>query len=110
MAQVSIDNGSFDPDGDEIGITQFPPGPYPVGVTLVHLNVIDTRGLTATCMASVTVLDVTPPTVLCLADITHNSDLNQCGAVVTFPLPSASDLCSPVTNITCTPASGSFFP
>jgi hypothetical protein len=58
-ADASIDNGSFDPDGDAITLTQTPPGPYPVGTTSVTLTVDDGNGGTATCPGLVTVLS--PP-------------------------------------------------
>src|SRR5438874_2197386 len=35
MANASVDNGSFDPDGDAITINRSPPGPYPIGTNLV---------------------------------------------------------------------------
>jgi hypothetical protein len=111
MAEVSVNNNSSDPEGDPILITQTPPGPYPLGITRVVLTVRDRPfGLSSSCEASVTVFDATPPTVICPSDITRNTDSDQCGAVVTFASATASDLCSPVTNINCTPASGSFFP
>lgn len=55
-ASASIDNGSSDPDGDAITLTQTPAGPYPVGVTNVLLTVVDTKGATAQASANVTVL------------------------------------------------------
>jgi hypothetical protein len=60
-ADASIDNGSFDPDGDPITRTQSPAGPYPLGNTLVRLAVTDDQGESDTCQATVTVQDVTPP-------------------------------------------------
>ncbi len=58
---ASIDDGSFDPDGDPITMTQSPLGPYPLGTTLVTLTVEDDKGGVATCTGTVTVNDVTPP-------------------------------------------------
>ncbi len=57
-ASASIDNGSFDPDGDSITITQSPAGPYPLGDTLVTLAVTDSNGASRQCTA--TVSDVAP--------------------------------------------------
>lgn len=55
QAFASIDNGSYDPDGDPITLTQIPHGPYPLGQTLVKLIVSDgTCGLDS-CEATVTV-------------------------------------------------------
>jgi Subtilase family/HYR domain len=46
-------------------------------------------------------------TLTCPANITKSNDPNQCGAVVTYPAPTGSGSCG---TITCSPASGSFFP
>jgi hypothetical protein len=62
-ANASINNGSFDPDGDPITLSQSPPGPYPLGVTEVTLMVTDDQGASGACTATVTVVDDTPPTV-----------------------------------------------
>lgn len=43
----------------------------------------------------------------CPANITVSNDPNQCGAVVTYPPPTSTGTCG---TITCSPASGSFFP
>ncbi|PWU19551.1 MAG: hypothetical protein C5B50_06195, partial [Verrucomicrobia bacterium] len=82
---------------------------FPVGTTLVQCSAQDAAGNVAVTNFSVTVLDRTPPRVVPPPNVIANNDLNQCGAVVTFQQPSASDTCSTVTNITCTPPSGSFF-
>jgi hypothetical protein len=50
---------------------------------------------------------VNPCTLTCPADITQANDPGQCGAVVTYSPPSTSGFCG---TVTCTPASGSFFP
>jgi hypothetical protein len=62
-ANASIDDGSFDPDGDALTITQSPAGPYPLGTTQVLLTVTDTKGATSQATGSVTVVDTTPPPV-----------------------------------------------
>ena len=45
--------------------------------------------------------------ITCPANITKNNDPNQCGAVVTYPAPTTTGTCG---TVTCSPASGSFFP
>lgn len=60
-ANASIDNGSYDPDGDALTLTQIPPGPYPVGTSRVILLAVDTHGASDTSSAYVTVVDHTPP-------------------------------------------------
>jgi hypothetical protein len=68
-AEASIDNGSYDPDGDEITLTQDPEGPYGLGTTLVTLTVTDSKDASTQCTGTVTVVDKTPPTI---SDISIN--------------------------------------
>ena len=65
-ADASIDAGSYDADGDEITLTQDPPGPYGLGETVVALTVSD-GSLEDTCQATVTVSDEAAPFVSCNA-------------------------------------------
>ncbi len=44
--------------------------------------------------------------ITCPANVTQSNDANQCGAVVTYPAPTAVS-CG---TVNCSPASGSFFP
>lgn len=66
-ADASVDGGSYDPDDDDITLDQDPPGPYPLGETLVTLTVTDVHGASDTCTARVAVVDETPPAVRCNA-------------------------------------------
>ena len=106
-APASVDAGSFDPDGDALTVTQSPPGPYPLGTTLVTLTVTDADGASSVCTARVTVVDAAPPSITCPSNIAVERE-NEGGAVVTFTAAGA-DACSEPT-IVCTPASESLFP
>src|SRR5206468_1334597 len=87
IANASIDAGSFDPEGGPLLVQQIPPGPYPLGSTPVTLYVSDNRGATNSCSALVTVLDLTPPQIVCPTIPIKPNDPHQCGAAVQFPLP-----------------------
>lgn len=63
QANTNVDNGSYDPDGDLITITQSPLGPFVLGGTGVTLTVTDSNGNSASCSATVTVVDTTSPTI-----------------------------------------------
>lgn len=63
---LEVDGGSFDPDGDEIVLSISPPGPYPLGDTVVTLTVMDPLGEIDQCDAVVTVEDCEPPLVACV--------------------------------------------
>jgi len=64
-ATASINNGSFDPDGDAITLVQSPAGPYGLGSTNVTLTVTDPFGVSSSCSAVVTVLDAEAPILQC---------------------------------------------
>lgn len=86
---------------------------FPVGLTSVVLKAIDGAGLMATCSFSVTVNDTQLPTITCPASVTLETEPGQCGAVVNYIAPVASDNCGSVTLTRLTPvntASGSVFP
>jgi len=65
-ADASIDNGSYDPEGQPLLLSQDPSGPYPTGDTLVTLFVFDGQD-SATCQATVTVTggSTSPPVLSC---------------------------------------------
>jgi hypothetical protein len=55
-------------------------------------------------------LPIPSPVITCSPDITVMNDPGQCGAIVSFPTPTVSDECPLGFTVSCTPASGSFFP
>lgn len=106
-ADVSVDDGSYDPDdGDAIVLVQTPPSPYPIGQTTVILTATDRCGASAASTVLVTVVDLTPPTITCPSVILVDATFSA-GASVTFSTLSVTDACSTVASILCTPASGS---
>ena len=111
MASGSIDNASFDPDDDKITLVQVPPGPYPIGSNNVCLIVNDSHGASNACCAVVFVVDTTAPQILCPANMNVAEAPRDSGfATVTFPAPSATDVCDNNLLVYCTPPSGSIFP
>ena len=107
-APAIIDDGSFDPDGDTITLAQNPPGPYPIGKTVVTLTVTDFHGASTSCTAIVTAIENVPPSLTVPAPIVVSNDPGKCDAIVLF-LVTATDNCPGVTVVS-TPPSGSTFP
>ena len=68
----------------------------------------DGVGRTASASQTITVIDSTPPTITCPADIAVNAPPGTCSASVNFSV-TASDNCS-VPTVVSSPASGSVFP
>jgi hypothetical protein len=106
-APASVNNGSYDPDGDPITLTQAPPSPYGLGATSVTLTASDPAGQSSSCTATVTVVDRERPSITCPAPITVEC-AGPAGATATFA-PTFTDNC-PVVTASCSPASGSTFP
>jgi len=82
---------------------------FAVGTTTVTASVTDAAGNAASCQFTVTVSDTQAPAITCPANIAVSAAAGQCGAVVTFATPSATDNCPGVGAVTLSPASGSFF-
>jgi surface protein with Ig-like domain/galactose oxidase-like protein/HYR domain-containing protein len=103
-ATGSVDNGSYDPDGDLVGCTQSTTtfGPGTTGVTL---TCTDKTGLKSTCSATVSVVDDSAPAISCPANVTA-----ECsgGAASADPgTASSSDNCG-IPSVTSSPGAGSF--
>ena len=79
-------------------------------VNVVTYTVTDANGNTTTCTSTVTLIDNTAPVVSCPANMTVGTDVDQCSAVVTYSIPTATDNCPNVTvSRTGGLASGSAF-
>jgi hypothetical protein len=75
LAAASVNDGSYDPEGGTITLTQDPPGPYALGTRSVTLTASNASGQSS-CTANVTVADTTGPTItvkptLMLVDNNH---------------------------------------
>jgi choice-of-anchor A domain-containing protein len=108
-SEAYIDAGSNDSDGDLVGCTQSPAGPYPMGTTTVTLTCVDAANHSSSCQAVVTVLDRVVPA------ITLNGPEAQtlaCGADYTEPGATAYDACEGdvSSNITITSDLDRFHP
>src|SRR4029077_3255964 len=83
---------------------------FPVGTTAVVCTVTDAHGNTQTSTFDVVVADTEKPVLSAHTNVAANNDAGQCGAVVTFTAPTATDNCPGLGAVTCVPASGSLFP
>ncbi len=110
VSAAAVDDGSSDSDGTIVSRTLAPAGPYPKGTNQVTLTVIDDRGGSNSCTATIVVLDTTAPALSCPASIVTNAPHGQSSVVVDYPLPSSNDNCPGVVTLNCTPARGSAFP
>jgi hypothetical protein len=85
---------------------------YPVGTTTNVWRATDVNNNTSTCAFTVTVTDVTAPTITCPANISvNNNPASACSAVVTYATPTATDNCG-IQSVTLQSglASGGTFP
>jgi hypothetical protein len=94
-APASVDDGSYDPDQQPgpLSVTQVPTGPFGPGTHAVTLTVSDGQA-SDTCSATVTVVDVTPPTLSCPAPLVVEAT-GPDGAPVNPAAASAADTCGP---------------
>ena len=87
-------------------------GIYPAGTTIVVWTVTDIHGNINSCMQEIVVNDTQSPIAnSCGYTIEVNNDPQECGAIVTYDMPTAIDNCTTVnTTLISGPASGTFFP
>ncbi len=96
VADANIDDGSSDPDGDTLVLSQSPTGPYGLGNTVVQLTATEVGTnpvLFDTCLATVTVTDDTDPAVDAGANQLHEATSTG-GAPAVLSIFS-SDACGP---------------
>jgi hypothetical protein len=72
----------------------------------VTLTANDGNGNTASCSFTVTLKDVTPPTITCPANQTVNTTTSCTGVVGTYSAASVSDNCASTPAVTQSPAAG----
>lgn len=84
---------------------------FPVGVTIETFLFTDSQGNMSSCSFTVIVADTEAPVITCQADIDVENDPGECGAIVTYEMPTATDNCG-VTEIVQTEGlgSGAMFP
>lgn len=69
-------------------------GTYPKGTTVVTWTATDPDGNLSTCIQSITVTDDESPVITgCPSNMTQSNDSGQCGAVITWTPPTATDNC-----------------
>jgi len=76
VSAAQVNNGSNDAETEagNLVMSLVPPGPYPLGLTVVYLVVVDEGGLRDSCSATIDVIDVTDPTITCPPDILVECD------------------------------------
>ncbi|ADO70142.1 immunoglobulin-like domain-containing protein [Stigmatella aurantiaca] len=94
-ADVSVNDGSYDPDGESLSFSYSPAGPYSIGQRSVAMTVSD-KLESASCSATVRVRDCEPPAIACAAPSVFECTENG-SARVTPPVAQATDRCSAVS-------------
>jgi N-acetylneuraminic acid mutarotase len=104
-ATGSVDDGSYDPDGNLVSCTQSPDSPFGAGTQTVTLTCTDQTGLRSSCTATVTVTDTAAPVLSCPADVV--AECSSGGATVDPGTASVTDNCDG-TSVSSSHASGVF--
>jgi Bacterial surface protein, Ig-like domain/HYR domain len=83
-----------------------------VGVYTLTYTVNDGQGHTTTATRTVQVVDTTPPTISCPANVVVDLPSNSTATslIVNYPAVTATDSCAGSATVTSTPAAGSVFP
>jgi hypothetical protein len=99
-----------DSSSEEITVSNDAPPSFPLGTTTVTWTAEDANGNASSCTEDVTVLDMTPPALLCPARVLASCEGSE-GAEVNFDIGlSANDNCGDEAVVVCEPAPGSTFP
>ncbi|MEI6123366.1 MAG: HYR domain-containing protein [Bacteroidota bacterium] len=102
--------GGYPPTGLVYSYTSPSIATFPLGTTSINWTVTDAAGNSASCTQLVTVNDAEPPSITCPADISVNTDLDVCGAVINYNVDYADNCSGAVLSQTAGIASGSVFP
>ncbi len=86
------------------------PSVFPLGPTPVTFQATDRAGNTRVAAATVNVVDTTRPVISGVPAPITVEQTSAAGAVVTFAMPTATDVCDANVPVTSLPASGSTFP
>ncbi len=108
LGTASVNDGSYDPGGGSVTLSQSPSGPYGLGATVVYLTVTDEMGDSASCSAVVTVEDATAPGMSCPGAIVAECTGSN-GVPVAYDA-TAVDQCDADVSAICNPVSGATFP
>jgi hypothetical protein len=111
VSPSQFDNGSFDPDGVVVARSANPPGPYPLGETIVTYTVVDNAGELSSTTASVLVEDTTGPSVINFSpNFLVLVSPGQSSGIAVFSSPQVTDSCSGIGSVSFSPPSGTVFP
>jgi hypothetical protein len=67
---------------------------FSLGTTNITWRAVDGSGRSSTCSFSVTVTDVTPPSITCPPNLSVTGSGSPCTGVATYAMPTATDNCS----------------
>jgi hypothetical protein len=106
VAATAFDGGSTDPDMDMLTFSVSPEGPYALGPTNVTLMVSDGMAMSQ-CMTTVTVQDVTPPSLACRTTTIFLNPTGNYSLLDTDVLDfgASTDNCSAITVTSISPSS-----
>ena len=108
---AAFDNGSYAPNGLIVNRSVTPPGPYPLGQTVVTYTVVDNLGVTSAVSTTVLVQDTAGPSI---SNFSPNFIVSvapgQISGTAIFPAPTVSGGCAGVASVSFAPPSGSVFP
>lgn len=85
-------------DASELVITNDAPAELAVGTNIVTWTAIDPSGNSSSCTHTVTVVDPSPPTITCPADVVLSAD-SACGFSGSIGMATAVDNCTPTESL-----------